>query len=42
MDVYSGKYDGSAFDGSDTVAVIDTLAGGYEMIVAAMQAELST
>lgn len=40
--VCTGKYDRSAFADSDAIAVIDTLAEGYETIVAAMRAELTT
>ena len=39
--VCTGKYDRSAFTDSDAIAVIDTLAEGYEAIVAAMQGELA-
>ena len=33
----TGKHDRSAFEDSDAVAVIDTLADGYDTILAAMQ-----
>lgn len=35
--VFTGKYDRSDFHESDALAVIDTLAEGYETILAAMQ-----
>ncbi|MBS7805889.1 HAD family hydrolase [Rhizobiales bacterium TNE-4] len=37
--VCTGKYDRSAFTDSDAVAVIDTLADGYQTILAVMQGE---
>lgn len=37
--VCTGKYDRSAFTDSDAVAVIDTLAEGYDTILAVMQGE---
>lgn len=39
--VCTGNYDRSAFEDSDPVAVIDTLADGYEAILAVMQGELT-
>jgi phosphoglycolate phosphatase-like HAD superfamily hydrolase len=38
--VSTSKYDRSAFKDSDAIAVIDTLAEGYETILAAMLANL--
>jgi phosphoglycolate phosphatase-like HAD superfamily hydrolase len=38
--VCTGKYDRSAFEDSDAIAVIDTLAEGYQAILAAMTVEL--
>jgi phosphoglycolate phosphatase-like HAD superfamily hydrolase len=35
--VCTGKYDRSALQHSEAIAVIDTLAEGYETILAAMQ-----
>ena len=35
--VCTGKYDPSAFEDSDAVAVIDTLTDGYQTILAATQ-----
>jgi len=37
--VYTGKYDWSAFHGSEVIAVIVTLAEGYETILATMAGE---
>ena len=37
--VCTGKYDRSAFEDSQAVAVIDTLGEGYETILAVMQGE---
>lgn len=39
--VCTGKYDRSAFEDSDAVAVIDTLADNCEVILAAMQGEFT-
>jgi phosphoglycolate phosphatase-like HAD superfamily hydrolase len=40
--VCTGKYDRSAFQDSDAVAVIDTLAEGYETILAIMQVPIGS
>jgi hypothetical protein len=37
--VCTGKYDRRAFQGSEAIAVIDTLAEGYETILEAMRGE---
>ena len=37
--VCTGKYDRRAFQDSEAIAVIDTLAEGYETILAAMWGE---
>ena len=36
LSICAGKYDRSAFEDGDAVAVIDTLTEGYEMILAAI------
>ena len=40
--VCTGKYDRSAFEDSDAVAVIDTLTGSCEAIMAAMQVPIAS
>ena len=39
LTVCTGKYDSSAFDDSDAMALIETLAEDYKAIAAAMQCE---